>query len=231
MFSTLHELLTGSFPAQFLHGLIVSIELFCAAWIAAMVLGTILTVARSASAIVGASIVAAFVSYHRSVPAIVQILVWYFGVPQLLPDTWQAFINAHNAQFLFAVVALSLNSAAYISEDLRTGFRTLPHTQQEAARALGLSYLQTMWLVLIPQAIRAALPALIGQTLSLFKSTSLTMAIGVADLMYMTRQIEGETYATFGCYLIATVVYLGGTTLIAASGGLIQRSLQKSAQR
>ncbi|KKB62979.1 hypothetical protein WM40_14600 [Robbsia andropogonis] len=231
MFSSLPDLLTGNFRLQFLHGLLVSVELFGIAWVSAMVLGILLTVIRAASTLAGATLVKVFVSYHRSVPAIVQLLVWYFGIPQVLPDSWQGYVNAHNAQFLFASIGLALNASAYISEDLRTGFRTLPHTQQEAARALGLSYLQTMRLILIPQAVRAALPALIGQTLSLFKATALTMAIGVGELMYVTRQIEGETYATFGCYLIATFVYLAGTSMIAASGGILQRSLQKSTQR
>jgi polar amino acid transport system permease protein len=231
MFATVHQLLTGSFLHEFLAGLGISVELFVLAWLAAMALGIVLTVLRAASTTIGTWIVGAFVTYHRSVPTIVQLMVWYFGVPQLLPLTWQAFVNAHDAQFLFAAVGLALNSAAYISEDLRSGFRTLPYTQQEAARALGLTYLQSMRLVIIPQAIRAALPSLVGQTLSLFKSTSLAMAIGLAELMYVTRRVEGETYATFGCYLIATLIYLGGTSLIVASGGLLQRNLQHSTQR
>ncbi|CAE6851187.1 amino acid ABC transporter permease [Paraburkholderia nemoris] len=231
MFSSVHQLLSGSYLHQFQTGMLITVELFVLCWVVGMALGIALTVLRAASVTVGTWIVSAFVAYHRSVPTIVQILVWYFGVPQLLPDTWQQFINDHNAQFMFAAIALSLNSAAYISEDLRSGFRTLPHTQQEAARALGLTYLQSMRLVIVPQAIRAAMPALVGQTLSLFKTTSLAMAIGVAEVMYIARQIEGETYATFGCYLIATAIYLVGTSLIAVGGGAIQRNLQHSTQR
>jgi polar amino acid transport system permease protein len=231
MFSSVQQLLTGSYLHQFLAGVLVTVELFALSWVAAMTLGIVLTVIRAASVTVGTWVVSSFVAYHRSVPTIVQILVWYFGVPQLLPDSWQQFVNAHNAQFLFAAIALSLNSAAYISEDMRSGFRTLPYTQQEAARALGLTYLQSMRLVIVPQAIRAALPALVGQTLSLFKTTSLAMAIGVAETMYIARQIEGETYATFDCYLVATAIYLLGTSVISFGGAFLQRNLQHSTQR
>lgn len=231
MFSSFHTLLTGSYLHQFLLALLVTVELFVVAWVGGMGLGIVLTVIRAASTTVGTWVVSAFVAYHRSVPMIVQLLVWYFGIPQVLPESWQTFANDHNAQFLFAAVALALNSAAYISEDLRTGFRSLPYTQQEAARALGLTYLQSMRLVIVPQAVRSALPALVGQTLTLFKSTSLAMAIGVAEVMYIARQIEGETYATFDCFLVATLFYLIGTSLISAGGGLLQRSAQHSTQR
>jgi polar amino acid transport system permease protein len=99
------------------------------------------------------------------------------------PPTWQQWINnIGNNEFIFATIALSLNAAAYMSEDLRSGIRALPPTQLEAARALGLSYVSAMRKVILPQALRVAVPPLTNQSLGLFKATSLAMAIGFAEM-------------------------------------------------
>jgi polar amino acid transport system permease protein len=116
------------------------------------------------------------------------------------------------------LIALSLNSAAYRSEDLRSGMRSVAETQMEAARALGLSYLQSMRDVLLPQAIRISVPPLVNQSLSLFKSTSLAMAIGVAEMTYASRQIENETYRTFETFILASAFYLLMSWSIMALG-------------
>jgi polar amino acid transport system permease protein len=148
------------------------------------------------------------VAYHRNVPTLVQLFVWYFGAPQLLPSGATAWVNDHNGEFLFAFIALSLNAAAYLSEDLRSGVRSIARGQMEAARALGLGYGQSMLYVILPQAIRVSVPALINQALILFKTTSLAMAIGVAEMTYSSRQIENETYRTFETFTLATAFYM-----------------------
>jgi len=116
------------------------------------------------------------------------------------------------------LIALTLNSAAYMSEDLRSGMRSVASSQMEAARALGLTYGQALRDVLLPQAIRVAVPPLISQSLGLFKSTSLAMAIGVAEMTYASRQIENETYRTFETFAIATVFYLLVSFMIMGAG-------------
>jgi polar amino acid transport system permease protein len=153
-------------------------------------------------------VVSAYVAYHRNVPTLVQLFVWYFGAPQLLPSAASGWINDHNGEFLFALIALSLNAAAYLSEDLRSGIRSIAKGQVEAARALGLSHARTLLHVVLPQAIQVAVPALINQSLILFKTTSLAMAIGVAEMTYASRQIENETYRTFETFTIATIFYM-----------------------
>lgn len=207
----------------FLHGFATTLKLFFASAIAAYALGALLVVLRTSGRIPAAA-VAAFVEYHRNVPSIVQIFVWYFGVPQVLPEAWHAWANAHLGAFFFAVIALSLNAAAYISEDLRSGIRAVSSGQMEAARALGLGYLKAMRLVVVPQAIRGSAPALVNQSLSLFKTTSLALAIGVNDLMYVARQLDGETYATLPSYLTPTVIYLVCTFTLMLIGSRLQKS-------
>lgn len=206
-----------------LHGLGVTAKLFVASWVLAMLLACVLMAVRSSSSRVAQGLVMAFVEYHRNVPGLVQIFVWYFGVPQLLPTDVQRWVNRHDGEFILSCIALTLYAAAYMSEDLRSGLRSLAKGQVEAARSLGMTYMQAMRHVLLPQALRAALPPLVNQTLALFKATSLAMTVGVAELMHATRQIENETYRTFEAFLIASACYLAISWSLMAVGAYTAR--------
>lgn len=223
IFSGFTSLLQGDYLTLFLGGIFVTLQLFFISGILAFLLGCVLMGIRLIPGNAGNMVVSTFVEYHRNVPSLVQLFVWYFGVPQLLPTSLQDWINGHGGEVIFAIIALTLNAAAYISEDLRSGFRSLPQGQTEASRALGISYVQTLRKILIPQAMTASAPSLVNQALVLFKSTALAMAIGAAEMMYITRQIEGETYMTFQTFAVASLFYLAGSWLIMALGALWQR--------
>ncbi|WP_343584361.1 amino acid ABC transporter permease [Herbaspirillum sp.] len=210
--------LQGQYLDWLISGALTSLWLFAVAWICAFALAVILVALRALAFAPLEWLIAAYVNYHRNVPGLVQIFVWYFGIPELLPAAVTGFINDHNGEFIFALIALALNAAAYMSEDLRSGLRSVASTQMEAARALGLSYLQAMRDVLLPQAIRVSVPPLVNQSLSLFKSTSLAMAIGVAEMTYASRQIENETYRTFETFALASAFYLLMSWTIMAIG-------------
>jgi len=192
-------------------GILTTLRLFVVSGLLAIAVGVSLATLRALPVRVFKAFVIVVVEYHRNVPMLVQILVWYFGIPQLLPDLLKVWINAGNTEFFFAAIALALNSGAFISEDLRSGLRAIPHTQQEAAWSIGLTHLQALRYVILPQGIRVALPALLNQALLLFKNSSLAMAIGVHELLYRTRQIDNLTFRTFDVFLIATLLYLLGT--------------------
>lgn len=204
-------LLTEPYRGFLLAGALNTLLLFGAAWIIAITLATALTIIRASGFRLAEWFVAAFVAYHRNVPLLVQILVWYMGAASFLPREVNMFMNRHNPEFMFALVALSLYAAAYMSEDLRSGIRAIPHTQMEAARSMGFSFTQSMRFVILPQTWRVALPPLINQTLLLFKGTSLAAAIGVAELTYQARQIETQTFRVFEAFAAVTVVYLAGS--------------------
>lgn len=214
-FSFLHE---GPYVQWLLMGGLRTLGLFACSWICGFALALVIVALRSSTVSVCEKACEAFVGYHRNVPGLVQIFFWYFGISQVLPATWQATINAGNGELVFALIALSLNTAAYMSEDLRSGIRSLPPTQLEAARALGLTYIQAVRRVILPQAVRVSVPPLINQSLSLFKSTSLAMVIGVAEATYVTKQIENETFHTFETFAIASAFYLCVSFLIMGLG-------------
>ena len=219
-------LLRPDYLSMIQDGLVTMLELTLLAWILAMAVGIVLAVVRMTPGRMGQLLVTAYVEYHQNVPMLVQIFLWYFGVATLLPSAWQQWLNAHHSEFLFAFIAVGLAMGAYMSEDLRGGIRSIPRSQMEAARALGFSYLQATRLVILPQAIRVAMPTLVSHTVLLFKNTSLAMTIGVAELTYATREIESESFRTMEVYLFATAVYLLVSLLIMAAGVQVERRLQ-----
>jgi polar amino acid transport system permease protein len=219
-------LMRPDYLKMIIEGVVTMFELTLLAWILAMVIGTVLAVVRMTNSRVAQACVATYVEYHQNVPMLVQIFLWYFGVATLLPATWQHWLNAHHSEFVFAFIAVGLAMAAYMSEDLRGGIRSIPKSQIEAARALGLSYLKASRLVVLPQAIRIAMPTLVSHTVLLFKNTSLAMTIGVAELTYATREIESQSFKTVEVYLMATALYLSISLLIMTAGAMIERQLR-----
>ncbi len=204
----LATVLSGEYLDRFVTGFITTMELAMAAWILAFVLAVVLTLVRMAPFKPADWVVATFVEYHRNVPLLIQILLWYFGMPELLPDGIRMWINQQNSEFVFALIAIGLCFSAYMSEDLRSGIRSIPSAQYEAARALGFGYVRSMYYVILPQALRVSTPPLINQTLFLFKNTSLAMAIGVAELTYQAKEVESYTFKTFEAFFVATAIYL-----------------------
>ncbi|MBV7429397.1 MULTISPECIES: amino acid ABC transporter permease [unclassified Acidovorax] len=215
-------LLRDEYPQWILHGVITMFELTALAWLLAIAVGTVLAVMRMGHNRVARAFVTAYVEYHQNVPMLVQIFLWYFGIPALLPAGAQQWVNAHNSELVFATISIGLCMAAYVSEDLRGGIRAIPSAQMEAARALGLTYLQACRQVVLPQAVRIALPTLVSHTVLLFKNSSLAMTIGVAELTYATREIESQSFRTVEVYLFSTMFYLLVCLAVMAAGTALE---------
>ena len=211
------------FARMLWHGVQLTLVIAMASWLLAMSLAVVLLVLRLAPSRVAARFVEAYVSYHRNVPTLVQLMMWYFGISSLLPDALQGWLGEHNGEAIFSIIALGLCQAAYFSEDLRSGLRAVPPGQTEAARALGHGFIGSMRHVVMPQAVRNALPALVNHTVSLFKNSSLAMAIGVAELTHAVKEIENQSFRAFETYLMATVLYLGFSLLLMAAGAWLGR--------
>ena len=157
-----------------------------------------------------------FVESQRNVPLLAHMLFWYFGAPVLLSDGTREWLYAHNAEAVAALVSLTLYYGAFMAEDVRSGIRAVPGVQLEAGRALGLGFLPAMRLVVLPQALRAAVPPLVSQTLNLWKDTSIATVIGVAELMYQAAKVEAATFRSFEAFTFATASYLAVSLLITA---------------
>ncbi len=224
-------LLNPAFTGMLARGLLMTFIVAIGSWLLAMSLAFILLTIRLTGGRVAEAAVAVYVSYHRNVPTLVQLMLWYFGIASLLPDALQEWLGDHNAEAIFAVIGLGLCQAAYFSEDLRSGLRAVGRGQTEAARALGHSYIGMMRFVLMPQALRNAMPALVNHTVSLFKNSSLAMAIGVVELTHAVREVENESFRTFEVYLVATLLYLLCTLALMTGGAMLGRRAEAMGAR
>lgn len=220
-----------AFQAMILAGIRTTFLVFAGSWLLGMALAMVLLTIRLTPSAAAQRFVAGYVSYHRNVPTLVQLMLWYFGISNLLPDTVQEWLSEHHGEAIFAVVALGLCQAAFFSEDLRSGLRAVPPGQAEAARALGQSYVASMRYVILPQAVRNAIPALVNHTVSLFKNSSLAMAIGVAEMTGVVREVESRSFRTFEVYAVATVFYLAVALLLMALGAALARHYRLAGAR
>ncbi|WJV53768.1 amino acid ABC transporter permease [Pectobacteriaceae bacterium CE90] len=222
------SLLQGVYLQWLITGLETTLTLFILCLVSGFILALFLAAMRISGITPLRWFVAIYVEYHRNVPALVQLLLWYFGLSAVLPYTLSEWVNQHGSEFLFAYIALTLNTAAFMSEDLRSGLRAVAKGQMEACRALGLTFPQAMRDVILPQSIRISIPPLISQSLALYKSTSLAMAISVAELTYAAKQIENETFRTFDAFAIVSVIYLLGSLLIVSVGFTCDRLVYRT---
>jgi polar amino acid transport system permease protein len=217
--------LLDEYGALFLEGLAATIALSVASWIMAFAVGILLTLVRMTRIRVVEFVVTAFIEYERNVPPLVHIFLWYFGVSAALPQVIQDWANAHHGEYGFAAIAIGLYYGAYVAEDIRSGLRSVPQGQREAARALGLGELEAMRTIILPQALRAAIPPLVSGSVLLVKTTSLAMVVGAMELTYVTKDVASKTFKTFEVYGLSTALYvLLAFTLLVFGAWLARRT-------
>lgn len=139
-----------------------------------------------------------YIELIRGTPQMVQILFVYFGIGAIIQNM---------SALLAGIIAIGLNSGAYVAEDIRSGINSLPVGQAEAARSLGLSKAATYRYVVIPQAIKNIWPALGNEFITLLKDSSLVSIIGVAETMYQTQLVQTSTYQGVFPLVVAMVIY------------------------
>ena len=216
-------LLHGQYHEMLVAGLKMSLQyLFFAFWIA-LPLALVVALCRLSPFKALRWIGAIFVEVVRSIPLLAHMLFWYFGVPELLPAAWKEALYAGPVESICAVLALGVYTAAYMAEDIRSGIRAVPSVQMEAARALGLTYMRTMRLVILPQAFRFTVPPLISQTLNMWKGTSIATVIGAAEMMYQAGQVESQSFRSFEAFAFASAAYLAVSLLITLAAVWFQR--------
>lgn len=217
-------LLGNGYPTLILGGLIMTLQMTALAWLLAFSLGGALATLRMLDIRPLNYVIALYIAFHRNVPMLVHILLWYFGVAAVLPLALSDAINHWGGEFILSTIAIGLVTAAYVAEDLRSAMRAIPGGQMEASRSLGLNYLRSMRKIILPQAFTIAIPALMNQTLLLFKNTSLAMAIGLIELTGAGREIESATFKTFEIYLVVTVLYLIISLILMFGGAYLSKS-------
>ena len=159
----------------------------------------------------------AWVELFRNIPLLVQIFLWYFVVPALVPP-----MKAMPSEVL-VVIALGLFTSARVAEQVRAGIQSLPRGQRHAAQALGLTTAQTYRYVLLPMGLRIIIPPLTSEAMNIVKNSSVAFAVSVAELTFFSRQAGEETSAPIEIYLAATVLYALSAFAINRVMTLIER--------
>ncbi len=187
------------------------------AWIIAFSVGSVLGVLRTAPLAwlrVPATI---YVEIFRNIPLLVQMFIWYFVLPELVPKEFGKWLKTGlpMPEFTNAVLCLGFYTASRVAEQVRSGIQSIPKGQTAAALAMGLTLPQTYRHVLLPMGYRIVIPPLTTEFLTIFKNSSIALTIGVLELTAQARQISEYTFKTFEAFTVATVVYVIITLTVA----------------
>jgi arginine/lysine/histidine/glutamine transport system substrate-binding/permease protein len=193
-----------------LQGALVTVELTALSVFLGMIAGSLIGIARLSRVAPLRWAARAYIDFFRGTPLLVQIFMIYFGLPALLQGSG---INFSLDRLTAAVMALSLNSAAYLAEIVRAGIQSIEIGQSEAAQSLGLGAVETMRYVIFPQALRRMLPPLGNEFITLLKDTSLVAVIGFEELFRRGQLIVSDNYRVFEIYAAVAVIYLALTLL------------------
>ena len=184
------------------------------------ILGTIFAFAKRSRFKPLGWLITAIVGIIRGTPILLQLYFGYFIIPQ-----WLSFLEL--SDFTSITIALIINSAAYVSEVVRSGIQAVDRGQTEAARSLGLSSSQTMLHVVSPQAVRNILPALGNEFIMMIKETSLASTFFIGDLMTSYLTVKGRTYLSLECLIIVGIIYFAMTFLLSKLVGAYEKRLKK----
>lgn len=195
------------------------------AWLIAFPLGSVIGIARTTEIRAVRLAGTVYVEIFRNIPLLAQMFLWYFVVPELLPEDWGRWVKRDMPypQFSTAVVCLGLYTASRVAEQVRSGIEAISRGQRAAGLAMGLTEPQVYRYVLIPVAYRIIIPSLTSDFLGVFKNSSLALTIGVLELTSQARQIEEYTFAAFEAFATATVLYCGVTGIVIVVMRRIER--------
>jgi glutamate/aspartate transport system permease protein len=202
-----------------LAGLKTTVALSLSAWVLALLLGCIVGILRTAPRKWLSVPATAYVELLRNVPLLVQLFIWYFVMPELLPTAWGDWIKQlppAAQQFGAAWVCLGLFTSARVAEQVRSGIASLPRGQTNAGLAMGFTLPQVYRLVLLPMALRLVVPPLTSEFLNIFKNSAVCSTIGLLELAAQGRQLVDYTAQPYEAFIAVTLAYVLINLLVLA---------------
>jgi glutamate/aspartate transport system permease protein len=194
------------------------------AWVAALALGLVIGTARTLPNQILASVANAYVELFRNIPLLVQMFLWYFVMPELLPAPAGAWLKSMpDAAFITAVLSLAFFTSARVAVQVSAGIEALPRGQSVAATALGLTLAQTYRYILLPIACRMIVPPLTSEFLNIMKNSSVALTIGLMELTASARAIQEFSFQVFEAFSAATIIYVVINIFIAAIMQLVEK--------
>lgn len=168
-----------------------------------------------------------YVQIFRGTPLLVQVLIAYYGFASVIPNEFNYLKNP----FVLSLIAVCMNSSAYVSEIIRGGINAVDRGQSEASYSLGLSKRQTMYYIILPQAVKTVLPALGNEFVTLIKESAIVAFVGIGDIMYQAKVAQGATLKPFMPFVTAALIYLVLVTVLSKVISLLERRLAQSDSR
>ena len=221
-------------------GTMVTLSLTALTMFFGIALGVVIALMRLSDIAILRSCAWLFVWFFRSTPLLVALVLWYnmalfFPVVELSipfgPTLFSINTNLLISPFIAAVIAFSLNEAAYMAEIIRAGISSVPREQTDAALAIGMSRMLLFRRVVLPQALRAIVPPTGNEVVAVLKGTSLVFAISVGDLMTSAKTIYSGNYEVISLLVVVTIWYLILTSILSALQALYERSLDRDGRK
>ena len=200
-----------------LDGLFVTLKISALALIIAFILASILAFMRISNYYFLKDIATFYIAIIRGTPLLVQIFIFYFIIATIFSIE----------RFYAGAISLGLFYGAYIAEVLRGAIQSIDKGQTEAAKSLGMNYVQTMGSIVMPQAFKRALPTLIGEMIALVKDSSLVSVISITDLTKVGREIVANTFSPFETWLVIAAIYFSITFIMSIIGRRIESRMKK----
>lgn len=195
-------------PGLFIVGLWITLKLSLIATIFGILIGIVGGLARISSNPAFKWLSICYIELIRGSPLMVQILIWYYVIGTLVNDLLYTYGMGRLPAFWYGVASLACFAGAYVTEIVRAGIQSIHRGQTEAARSVGMSYAQSMWHIILPQALRRILPPLAGQFISLIKDSSLLGIIAIRELTKAAREIVTASLQPFEVYFVLAALYL-----------------------
>jgi len=217
------------FEEQYLQWLISgfgwTIAVALCAWVIAMFIGCIVGVGRTLPNRLISFICTSYVELFRNIPLLVQMFIWYFAVPEIVPDDLGRWLKRDmpNPEFATAVVALGLYTASRVAEQVRAGIETVPVGLKSAAKASGLNTVQSYRYIQLPISFRLIVPPMTSEFLTVFKNSSLALTIGLLELTAQSQQIAEYTFHGFEAFTAATVIYVFIALIVTSLMHVLER--------
>jgi polar amino acid transport system permease protein len=229
------------FDHRIVHGAVVTLELTAVAMLVGIVIGIALAVMRLSPNPVVSSVSGFYIWVFRGTPVLVQLLIWFnisslyphiaLGVPFGGPSVVDLNGNSLITPFVAAILGLGLNEGAYMAEIVRAGILSVDEGQSEASSALGMTRLQTMRRIVLPQAMRVIVPPTGNEVISMLKTTSLVSVIAYTELLYSVQLIYSVNYKTIPLLIVASIWYLAFTTLLSIGQYYLERRFGRGSAR
>ena len=217
---------TGTYLQYLIVGLGWTLTTALAAWVIALAIGALVGTVRTTPYTWLVRTGNLYVEIFRNIPLIVQMFLWFFVVPELLPEAlgdWIKQMPPPWGSYVPAVLCLGIFTSVRVAEQVRAGINSLPRGQRMAGTAMGLTEAQTYRFVILPQAFRIILPPLTSEFMNIIKNSSVALTIGLLELTGRARAMQEFSFRVFEAFTAATVIYLLTNLLVVFA----MRALEK----